>query len=210
MDRQGNGLEAQRRALEAYCQTTGITDYQVFEDENISGAKTSRPALDGLMEAVRRGEFDSVVVYSFSRFARSTRHLLDALDEFQRRNVSFVSLTEKVDTFSLIGKALFTIISAIAQLERELIGEKVRNGLQNAKAKGKRVGTAQDPSWGLDPYARERRAHLPRDRQANGCLPRRCRRRNQGNEAVGNDVFRPKRLDRLTLVLRASFKVFPS
>jgi len=139
-DRQITGLEAQRRALETYCQANRVTDYIVFQDENISGAKASRPALDRLMESIRKDEIKAVVVYSFSRFARSTRHLLDALEEFSQRGVAFISLTENVDTSSAIGKALFTIISAISQLERELIGERVKNGLQNAIAKGKRIG----------------------------------------------------------------------
>ena len=138
--RQENGLEAQQRALEAFCRANSITDYLTFQDENISGAKASRPGLDRLMEAVRRGEVRSVVVYSFSRFARSTRHLLDALEEVQRRNVAFVSLTENVDTNSAVGRALFTIVSTLSQLERELVAARVRNGLENAKAKGKRLG----------------------------------------------------------------------
>lgn len=139
-DRQGTGLEAQSRALEEYCRSKDITDYLLFQDENVSGTKASRPALDQLMDLVRKGEISAVIVYSFSRFARSTRHLLDALDEFKQQGVTFISLTENVDTTSAIGKAVFTIISAIAQLERELIAERIKNGLANARAKGKRIG----------------------------------------------------------------------
>lgn len=92
------------------------------------------------MAEVRSGKIERVVVYSFSRFARSTTQLLSALEEFRLLNVEFVSLSEQVDTSSAIGKALFTIISAIATLERDLVSERVKNGMVSAKAKGKRIG----------------------------------------------------------------------
>lgn len=138
--RQEKGLEAQIRALKAFAEQRGIADFDIFSDEGISGAKSSRPALDQVMADIRSGKYQGIIVYSFSRFARSTKHLLEALDEFQRLNVGFVSLSESIDTSSAIGKALFTIISAISQLERELISERVKNGLCNAKAKGKHLG----------------------------------------------------------------------
>lgn len=140
---QSNGLESQRRALEEYCRTKGITDYEVFEDFNVSGSKSSRPELDRMLREVRENKFDIVLVYSFSRFARSTKFLLDSLEEFSLLKVNFVSLSENIDLSSAIGRAMFTIISAIATLERELIAERVRNGMVNAKAKGKRIGRPQ-------------------------------------------------------------------
>jgi DNA invertase Pin-like site-specific DNA recombinase len=93
-----------------------------------------------MMKVVRDGEAECVVVYSFSRFARSTTHLLQGLEEMKKANTGFVSLTEKIDTNSPIGKAVFVIISAIAALERDLIAERVKNGLANARAKGKLIG----------------------------------------------------------------------
>lgn len=139
-NRQEKGLEAQVRALKAFAEQRSITDFEIFSDEGISGAKASRPSLDQAMTEIRAGKYEGIIVYSFSRFARSTKHLLEALDEFQKLNVGFVSLSESIDTSSAIGKALFTIISAISQLERELISERVKNGLNNAKAKGKQLG----------------------------------------------------------------------
>lgn len=133
-------MEAQIRALRAYAEQKSIVEFDVFSDEGVSGAKASRPGLDQAMQAIRAGKYEGIIVYSFSRFARSTKHLLEALDEFQNLNVGFISLSESIDTKSAIGKALFTIISAISQLERELISERVKNGLSNAKAKGKRLG----------------------------------------------------------------------
>lgn len=138
--KQSMGLDAQLRALSAYCQQRGITNYIVFKDEGISGAKDSRPALNEMMEAVAKGKFKMVCVYSFSRYARSTTHLLRALETFKKKNVAFVSLTENINTDSSLGMAMFTIISAISQLERDLIRERVINGLKAAKARGVKIG----------------------------------------------------------------------
>jgi DNA invertase Pin-like site-specific DNA recombinase len=140
---QHSGLESQARALKDYCQQNQITDYELYSDEGISGAKVSRPSLDKMMVAVREGKHSKVIVYSFSRFARSTTHLLAALEEMKKYETDFVSLTERIDTNSPMGRAFFTVIAAIAQLERELVVERVKNGLKNAKAKGKQIGRAK-------------------------------------------------------------------
>ena len=137
---QQTGLESQRMALENWCKTKGIEDFILYEDFGVSGTKASRPQLDRMMADVRSGKIKRVVVYSFSRFARSTTQLLSALEEFRLIGCEFVSLSEQVDTSTAIGKALFTIISAIATLERDLISERVKNGMMNAKAKGKKIG----------------------------------------------------------------------
>jgi DNA invertase Pin-like site-specific DNA recombinase len=142
-DMQATGLEAQVRTLKEYCVHNKIAEFELFSDENISGMKSSRPSLDRMMTAVKAGDISCVIVYSFSRFARSTTHLLNALEEFKKRNVAFVSLTEKIDTTSALGLAIFTILGAVAQLERDLISERVRNGLKNARAKGKHIGRAK-------------------------------------------------------------------
>lgn len=137
---QSTGLEAQVRALRDYCSRNNVNDYILYEDENQSGVKQSRPALDRMMNDVRDGLVEKVIVYSFSRYARSVTHLLRALEEFKKLNVGFVSITESIDTNTPLGSAVFTILGAVAQLERDLIAERVRNGLANAKAKGVRIG----------------------------------------------------------------------
>lgn len=139
-DQQSTGLESQVRILKDYCAKNDITNYELFTDEGISGTKSSRPALDRMIAAVNNGEISSVVVYSFSRFARSTTHLLNALQIFKAKNVAFVSLTEKIDTSTPVGLAVFSILAAISQLERDLIAERVKAGLANARAKGKLIG----------------------------------------------------------------------
>lgn len=140
---QQSGLESQARTLKEYCRLNNITDFELFADEGVSGTKSSRPALDRMMEAIRRGEASHLVVYSFSRFARSVTHMLQGLEELKKTGTNFVSLTERVDTESPIGKAVFVIISGIAQLERDLIVERVKNGLKNAREKGKLLGRAK-------------------------------------------------------------------
>jgi DNA invertase Pin-like site-specific DNA recombinase len=137
---QSTGLESQMRVLRAYCESNNLACYEFFSDEGISGTKASRPGLDRLMAAVEKGEVSSVVVYSFSRFARSTTHLLNALQVFKRKGVHFVSLTEKIDTNSAVGVAIFSILAAISQLERDLVADRVKIGLANARAKGRLIG----------------------------------------------------------------------
>lgn len=131
--------ELQLRDLQQYVTARGLiaTDYV---DTGFSGAKQSRPALDRLMNDARKRRFDCVLVWRFDRFARSTKHLLLALEEFRSLGIQFISYQENIDTTSPLGQALFTIVSAVAQLERDLIRERVRAGLRNARAKGKRFG----------------------------------------------------------------------
>ena len=111
-----------------------------FVDEGVSGSKDRRPALDRMMADARAGKLDVVAVWRFDRFARDTRHLLTAMEEFRALGVAFVSLREQVDTSTPMGKAMFTIISAIGELERDLIRERVVAGVQRAKANGKHCG----------------------------------------------------------------------
>ena len=139
-DQQATGLEAQVRALNDYCRLNQVTDFELFTDEGISGIKSSRPGLDRMMNMVKSNQASCVVVYSFSRFARSTTHMLHGLETMKNHGCNFVSITEKIDTNSPIGKAIFVIISAVAALERDLICERVKNGLANARAKGKILG----------------------------------------------------------------------
>ena len=123
---QASGMESQIRVLKQYCEQNGISNAEFFTDEGISGTKSSRPALDRMMTAVEQDEISSVVVYSFSRFARSTTHLLNALQAFKKKGVHFVSLTEKIDTNSAVGIAIFSILASISQLERDLISDGIK------------------------------------------------------------------------------------
>jgi DNA invertase Pin-like site-specific DNA recombinase len=137
---QDQSTESQVRYLKQYFEQNGLHGVEFYIDEGISGTKASRPALDRMMMAVQNDEISSVVVYSFSRFARSTTHLLSALQIFKKKNVQFVSLTEKIDTNSPVGLAIFSILASISQLERDLIADRVKVGLANARAKGRLIG----------------------------------------------------------------------
>jgi DNA invertase Pin-like site-specific DNA recombinase len=136
----GQDPQCQLRDLRTFAQARGFTVQQEFVDVGISGAKDSRPALNALMEAARKRKFDAVLVARFDRFARSTAHLLRALEEFRSLGIQFISYAENIDTTTPLGQALFTIVAAVATLERDLIRERVAAGLRNARAKGKRLG----------------------------------------------------------------------
>jgi DNA invertase Pin-like site-specific DNA recombinase len=132
--------EVQLRELREYCQRRGWEIASEFMDVGVSGSKDSRPQLNRLMADAKRRRFDAVVVHRFDRFARSVSHLLRALEEFRALGIEFVSLSEQVDTSTPTGKMVFTVLGAVAELERSLIAERVRAGLRNARAKGKRLG----------------------------------------------------------------------
>jgi len=132
--------DLQLRDLRTYCAARGFEPAREYIDVGQSGAKESRPELNKLMEDARKRKFDVIVVWRFDRFARSTKHLLLALEEFRSLGVQFISYQENIDTCSPLGQALFTIVSAVAQLERDLIRERVSAGIRNARACGKQLG----------------------------------------------------------------------
>ena len=105
-----------------------------------SGAKADRPALEKLLHTARAREIDIVLVWKFDRFARSTKQLVNALEEFQHLGVDFISTTEQIDTSSPTGKVIFTVISAFAEFEREMMSERVKSGIASSRAQGKRHG----------------------------------------------------------------------
>ena len=116
--------------------------WQVLEyvDDGVSGAKERRPALDLLMADARAGKLELVAVWRFDRFARSTAHLLSAMEEFRALGVDFVSQREQIDTSTPMGKAMFTIVAAMAELERDVLRERVVAGVRRAQAAGKHCG----------------------------------------------------------------------
>jgi DNA invertase Pin-like site-specific DNA recombinase len=109
-------------------------------DVAVSGRREGRPQLNALNTAVRNREIECVLVWKFDRFARSTRHLLAALEEFDHLGVRFVSVQDQIDTDSPMGRASFTIIAAMAELESSLISERVTAGMRAAEARGRHLG----------------------------------------------------------------------
>jgi DNA invertase Pin-like site-specific DNA recombinase len=136
----GQDPEMQLRELREYASRRGWELAGEYVDVGISGLREKRPELDRLLAEAHRRRFDAVVVWKFDRFARSVSHLLRALETFQALGIEFVSLTEGVDTSTPAGKMIFTVLGAVAGLERSLIVERVKAGLRNARAKGKRLG----------------------------------------------------------------------
>lgn len=137
---QDQSADMQRCDLRRYCEQRGFEIHKEYIDEGVSGTKDRRPALDALMDDARKRLFDVVLCWRFDRFARSTQHLISALDEFQHLKVDFISYQENIDTSSPLGKAMFTIVAAIAELERNIIVERIRGGLRRAREQGKRLG----------------------------------------------------------------------
>src|ERR1700680_548265 len=139
----GQDPTMQTRELQEYAARRGWTVASEYVDIGISGTKEKRPELDRLMADAHRRRFDCVVVWRFDRFARSVSHLLRALETFKAQGIEFVSFSEQMDTSTPAGKMVFTVLGAVAELERSLIVERVKSGLRNARAKGKRLGRPQ-------------------------------------------------------------------
>jgi DNA invertase Pin-like site-specific DNA recombinase len=131
--------ESQLFDLEAMCRQRGFEVVQRYTDR-ITGTRARRPGLDQMMADARRGQFDVVLVWACDRLARSVRHFLEVLDEFNHLGVEFVSWREQLDTGGPLGRAVIVIIGAIAELEHSLITERVRAGMRRAKLEGRRLG----------------------------------------------------------------------
>jgi DNA invertase Pin-like site-specific DNA recombinase len=136
----GQDVTLQTRELEQFAQARGWEIAGEYVDAGVSGSKDSRPELNRLIADAHKRRFDVVCVWRFDRFARSVSHLLRALETFKALGIDFVSFSEQMDTSTPAGKMVFTVLGAVAELERSLIVERVRAGLRNARAKGKRLG----------------------------------------------------------------------
>src|SRR5262249_10131976 len=136
----GQTTETQAVALRDYAAHRGFEIVEEYRDEGISGSKDSRPALDRLMKDARARKFDVVIVARFDRFARRVSHVLQALEELSHLGIDFVSLSESIDTSTPMGKMIFTVLGAVAELERNLSKERVHMGISRARKQGKRLG----------------------------------------------------------------------
>ena len=136
----GQSPAMQLDVLREFAARRGFEVVTEFVDHGASGARERRPALDKLMDAARKRAFDLVLVYRFDRFARSVRHLVTALDEFDSLGVDFVSYSESLDTSTPIGRAMFSIVGALAELERQIVVERSIEGQRRARARGKHIG----------------------------------------------------------------------
>jgi len=135
--------DMQMGELRGYCQRRGWGVVGEYMDSGISGAKEKRPQLDRMLAECRARRLDGVVVWRYDRFARSVKQLVNALDEFRALGIEFVSLHDGCDTTTAQGRLMFGIMASLAEFERELIRERVRAGLEAARARGKRLGRPQ-------------------------------------------------------------------
>jgi DNA invertase Pin-like site-specific DNA recombinase len=131
--------ENQLQELRRYVGARGWTAAE-YADRGVSGAKDRRPALDDLIRDAKRRRFDVVVCWRLDRLGRNLKHLIVLLEELQALGVAFVSLAEGIDATTPAGKLQMHILGAIAEFERARIAERVKAGLQRARAQGKRLG----------------------------------------------------------------------
>lgn len=126
--------------LKEYCERNQMEIYQIYKDEGISGAKTSRPELDKMMQDMRKKLFDGIIVWKLDRLGRSTQHLLQILEEMNNKEVRLIVTDMNIDTGTSQGKFFFTIIGAVAELERALIRERIKAGINRREKQGKPLG----------------------------------------------------------------------
>jgi len=126
-------LYMQFDALQKY----GVEEKNIYS-EKITGTTKDRPAFTEMLTYLREG--DTVVVYKLDRIGRSTKHLVDLINDFQEKGINFVSINENIDTTTAMGKLVFTIFSGLAQFERDIISERTKSGLDAARARGRKGG----------------------------------------------------------------------
>jgi len=149
----------QELELNKYCELQGIEVYKIYKDEGVSGAKTSRPQLDDMLHDMRQKLFDCVVVWKFDRLGRSTAHLLQVLEELKNIDVRLIATSQNIDTSTPMGKFFFTILSGFAEMEREMIRERIKLGLKRRRKEGKVMGR---PSGSKDKKRRVKSGYYQR------------------------------------------------
>ncbi|MGA9801722.1 MAG: recombinase family protein [Terriglobales bacterium] len=136
-------VESQLYDLRELAAQRGIEVVAEYEDRGVCGKKARRPGLDALMQDAHRKKFSVVLISAFDRVARSVRHFLQVIDELESLGVVFISRREQIDTSGMMGRLFLTLIGSIAELESDLIRERVRAGMRRAKLEGKVIGRAR-------------------------------------------------------------------
>jgi DNA invertase Pin-like site-specific DNA recombinase len=136
-------VESQSYDLRELAAQRGFEVVHEYEDRGFCGKNARRPGLDALMADARRKKFSVVLVVAFDRIARSTRNFLQVIDELDSMGIEFISRRENVDTSGPMGRLFVTIISAIAELERALVADRVKSGMRLARLSGKTIGRAR-------------------------------------------------------------------
>ncbi len=138
---QGISLQNQQQLLKKYAEQNGYTQIIELADEGISGKNSNRPGFTQLLELVKMKKVDAVIVYSLSRFARSTMDMLRTIEVLNKNNVAFISLSENIEGNSIVSKFFISILSALGELEKDQISERTKSALQYKKSKMELIGS---------------------------------------------------------------------
>ena len=138
--RDKQSVAMQKKAVKDYCKRENIKIFKEYSDVGVSGKKESRPEFDKLLEDMRNKLFDCIVVYKLDRVGRSTSHLLKLFEEFQKKNINFISVTQSINTTTPEGRMFLHMLMVLAEYERELTISRIKSGLERAKAEGKKLG----------------------------------------------------------------------
>ena len=138
--REGVSLDNQRAKIQAYCDLKDMDLVEVIEDAGISAKNLNRPGIKRVLRLARTKQIDAIVTYKLDRMFRSTVDALETTQKFDKWAVSFHSIQENLDTKSAMGRFFFTLIAALAEMERGIIGERTRTALQHKKANGEKTG----------------------------------------------------------------------
>jgi len=150
--------ENQLLELRRFCQNNNYEIIAEYSD-TISGTKSSRPELDKMLKAMRERKFEAIIVWKFDRLGRSTSHLLQVLEEMKNKKIRLIATSQNIDTETPMGKFFFTILSGFAEMEREMIVERINLGLSRARSQGKKLGR---PSGSKDSKRRRLSGYLLR------------------------------------------------
>lgn len=131
-------ISKQRDFLLDYATRHNIEVYKIYQDKGISGSKQARPALNEMLGDIK--EYDTVLVYKIDRIGRSFKHLFELMEKFKENNIDFISATQPIDTSTPAGKLFFNMLAAFAEFEREIIVQRINDGLAVAKSRGKKLG----------------------------------------------------------------------
>ena len=129
----------QIHSVENYCRLNNIQPIKTYHDE-MSGSKDSRPDFDLMLKDMREGLFDTIIVYKLDRIGRSTSHLLKLFEEFEKKNIKFISVTQNINTDTPEGKLMLRMLMILAEYERELTISRINDGLARAREQGSVLG----------------------------------------------------------------------
>jgi len=136
---EGLSLTVQRNQIEAYCKLKGIELIEIIEDAGISARNLKRPGMQHLLSMVKDGEVQSVIILKLDRMFRSVRDAISTMELFENKNIDFHCIQDSIDTSTALGKFFFQVMAAIAELERNTTGERIKTVFADKKAQGKKI-----------------------------------------------------------------------